>query len=195
MKIVCLKNRGQMSAPFELFVAVIIMGFVIIIGSQMLSTVNREVCLNNIDKQLSDFKTNIENTANHKNSIKFYFDNPNDCFNEKIAKINIQHERKNPRLCSLICGQATDDCYFLSFIISKEGADNISKQKCLSISRFSTFLTAAAASECDPNDLGEGYDGYNAIDPQFSLPIGNYILRNVSSPGEPYPKICTFYKK
>lgn len=185
-------EKGQMSAPFELFVAVIIMAFVIIIGSQMLATVNREVCVNNIDKQLSDFKVNIQNTANYKNSTKFFFENPEKCFNEKEAKINVQHITKNSRLCSLICGQAVDDCYYLNFVLSKDG---VSKQKCLSISKFSTFLTATAGDGCNNSILGDGHDGYNAINPQLSLPIGNYVLRNISKPGEAYPKICTFYKK
>jgi hypothetical protein len=183
-------RKGQMSAPFELFVAVIIMAFVIIIGSQMLSAANREVCVNNIDKQLSDFKSNIENTANYKNSTKFLFENPDKCFNEKNAKINITHVAKNARLCALVCGRAEESCFILNFVISKDG---ISKQKCLNINKFTTFMTGETTSACDSATLG--VDGYVAISPENSLPTGSYILRNVSNPGEPFPKVCTFYRK
>ena len=55
--------KAQMSSPFELLVAIIIMSFVVIIGSQMLANVNDQVCLAGIDKELTEFKENrsVEN--------------------------------------------------------------------------------------------------------------------------------------
>ncbi len=180
------EKRGQMSAPFELLVAVIIMGFVIIVGSQMLTAANNEVCVNNIDKELSEFKSFLEDTSTFKTSNKFRFDNPNDCFNEKNAVIKIEKVIDNPKLCSAICGRADSTCHVFNFIISKSG---IVKQKCLNLSQFTTFIRDGC--DTSSNELA----GYEAIDPTMVIPVGNYVLRNVAKAGETYPVICTFFAR
>lgn len=179
-------KKGQVSAPFELLVAVIIMSFVVIIGSQMLSAANREVCVNNIDKELSEFKTMLEKTSSFKTSTKFNFENPDNCFNEKNAEIRIEKVIKNPKLCSAICLSADNTCHIMNFIISKSG---ITKQKCLNLSQFTVFRSDG----CD--ETGQELQGYYAVDPSKNLPIGNYILRNIAKSGDTYPVICTYYSR
>jgi len=179
-----IKEKGQMSAPFELLVAVIIMGFVIIVGSQMLAAANKEVCVNNIDRELTEFKQNLEDSVNIKNSNTFRFDNPDGCFNEKDAIIRIE-KNTNAQQCSAICSRAENSCYVLLFSIPKSG---IFKQKCLNISRFTSF------SDDGTNCPNTNLPGYVATDPTTGgVKVGNYVIRNVSKAGETYPNICVFW--
>ena len=43
-----LNNKGQEEAPFELLIAVIVMGFVIVMGINAIFTLNREQCQGDI---------------------------------------------------------------------------------------------------------------------------------------------------
>jgi len=57
-------QKGQAAAPFELLVAIIIMTFVIIVGTQMLNRVNEQVCINHVESEMSKFVNYLEETAN-----------------------------------------------------------------------------------------------------------------------------------
>lgn len=173
-----------MSAPFELLVAVIIMSFVMIVGSQMLAASNKEVCVNSIEKEMSKFKDMLEDTATRQSSNRFIFDNPNDCYDEKNAIIKIEKVVDNPKRCSAICATANNTCFIMLFVITKAG---IGKEKCLNLSQYTSFITEGCDSSSD--DLA----GYKAIDPTQKLNVGSYVLRNMAKAGETYPKICTYY--
>lgn len=188
-------GKGQMSAPFELFVAVIIMGFVILIGTGMLDKVNDQVCLNSIDKQITDFKLYLEETANKKSSTKFGFW-PDNCFQESKAGINIQ-KKTSTTTCAAKCGKPTDSCFVIQFY-SAELAGGF-KEKCLNLPTYTSFYSDG--ENCFSSISAEDLDGYDAIDPMYGgsgdeplkIRRGSYVIRNISAAGEVYPKICVYY--
>ncbi len=145
-----------------------------------------EFCQKNIDKELSEFKLNLEDSANYKNSNAFRFDNPNNCFDESDAIIKIERIIENPKLCSIVCGIATNNCYIFNFVISKS---EIIKQKCLNISQYTDFIEDGC--DASSNELV----GYETIYPEFNIPIGDYVINNLAKSEEVYPKICIYHKK
>jgi len=179
------KQSGQMSAPFELFVAVIIMGFVVIIGSQMIANANANVCLNSVDKAMATFKTKLEETANQRSSNQFFF-SPDRCFDAAKAKIGIE-KYNNSKVCSAKCGKPWDSCFTMSFYA--EDIPNAYIEKCLNIPQYTTFFSSLDSGMC------EGLQDYEAISPgNGGIKLGQYILRNVANIGATYPSVCIYYK-
>jgi len=178
-------SKGQVSAPFELFVAIIIMTFVIIIGIQMLSNIQAQVCMASVDKELTEFKSKIEDTANNMASNKFFF-SPERCFNENKATIKVETLSSTAQ-CSAKCGTPVDTCFTVVFYTAD--IPNGYKDKCLNLPTYTSFLT-------DPNTCPEENEvaGYTAIDPRDAIKLGQYVTRNVAQAGDTYPKMCVFYK-
>ncbi|MBT4192613.1 MAG: hypothetical protein HOE11_04860 [Candidatus Diapherotrites archaeon] len=181
-------SRGQMSAPFELLVAMIIMAFVVIIGTQMIANTETQMCLLSIDKELTEFKLSIEETAQKKASVKFDF-RPEDCFNEKKVTIKLHQFIDDPATCAARCGDPRDSCFIIFF--SAPNLSNGYKQKCLDIAEYTTFLGEDA--DCATTGALEGYTAMKPIgDAADVLLPGTYVLRDVSPAGNAYPKICVF---
>ena len=184
-------NKAQVSSPFELLVAIIIMAFVVIIGANMLAGVNEQVCLSNIDKALTDFKLKLEDTASYRTSNKFLFSlNTNSCFNEREAIITIE-KYENAKKCGAICqGKTTDSCFVLVFNASDLA--NGARNKCLNLPVYTSFVGPDDCSTADPS-----LSGFEPIIPTNSgqmLNSGTYILRNIAPAGKTYPVICTYRK-
>jgi hypothetical protein len=178
-------EKAQVSAPFELFVALIIMAFVVIIGSQMLGDVFAKQCLATVDKELTEFKVNLEDTTNNMSSSKFSFF-PNRCFNENKAIIKIE-TLANQKQCSAKCSVPSETCFIILFYA--EDVPNGYKDACVNLPTYTSFLTDSTSCPT-VDDLA----GYTAIDPRDGIRLGQYVLRNVAQAGDTYPKICTYYK-
>jgi len=178
-------QRGQASAPFELFVAVIIMTFVIVVGYQVLDRVNTEVCLSNVEREMTKFKSAIEDTVARKSSNSFSFHPEGSCYSSKETVMQIVREN-NSRVCADRCGYPSDDCRILLF--SNPTVAGALKQKCLNLPQYTYFETSC--------DTGTELAGYNAINPTVdgTLPSGSYVIRNISPAGQAYPQICVYYK-
>jgi hypothetical protein len=182
------KVEGQMSSPFELMVAVIIMTFVIIIGTQMLNQSQDQVCLASIDRELTEFKINLEDTTNSRSATKFDF-RPDNCYNQNEAVVKI-FRYADSATCGAKCGiSGVNSCYVLLF--STNDIANGFKEKCINIPTYATFL--GSDSQCSPGPDLEGFSPILAVgEDGENLTPGTYALRNVSSASEAYPSVCIF---
>jgi hypothetical protein len=185
-----LNEKAQASAPFELFVAVIIMAFVVVVGYTMLERVNDEVCLNSVDKEMTKFKTNLEETVSRKSTKQFTFTPQDRCFSSKSTTMKIELERKRDT-CAARCNYPSDQCYVMTYY--NPNISEAFRQKCLDLPPLTTFLTGSCPIE------GTGDIGYTAIDPtnpadSNRIDKGSYITKNISPAGETYPRICVYYK-
>ncbi|MEI7961790.1 MAG: hypothetical protein WCI04_05655 [archaeon] len=183
------ENKAQAAAPFELFVAVIIMAFVVVMGYTVLGTVNTEVCLNNVDKEMIKFKIALEDTANRNSSQAFSFMPPTACFDSKntIMKIDVGKDST----CASRCGSMLSECYIMTF--SNPDISNAFKQKCIDLPQYTSFPTDAPL--CDDSTLaGTGFSTVNPIEGgKAGIQPGRYVVRNVSPTGDTYKKICVWY--
>ena len=183
-------SNGQVNSPFELLVSITIMTFVIIIGSQMIMATNDQVCLAEVEKELKEFKLNIEDiAANSGSSIKFEFrPNTKSCFIESKAIINIV-KYTDSRKCGAICDKATNSCFVLKF--SASDLANGFKSKCLNLPVFTSFVEDPTNCPTDEPAL-DGYKQTNPSVKEQGLRSGTYILRNVAPAAKTYPLICTY---
>jgi hypothetical protein len=180
-------QRAQASAPFELFVAVIIMSFVIVVGYQVLAEVKKQVCLNSVDKEMTNFKYNLEDTVNRKSSTKFLFNPEGDCFESKDTIMKIQTET-NKKVCDARCGYPADVCFIMIFNNPKVAMSF--KAKCVDLPQYTNFPVELCNS-----GGGDDLTTYTPIDPMNgNLLPGLYALRNISAAGETFPKVCVYYK-
>jgi hypothetical protein len=163
------------------------------------------LCKNNIDKELEKFILNLHNAADYRADSNFSL-KLDKCFNENNATIGIQTERDSPNSpanCNAVCGIHSGRCHIMVFYAPD--IPNGLVRKCINIADYAVFETDA--SMCPPiiEDLAE----YNAIQPELSkldsnsqnvvsigqprIKSGNYILKNISLPGEETPRICIYY--
>ena len=182
-------EKAQAAAPFELLVAVVIMSFVMVVGYVVLDDVNTQVCLNSVDKEMTEFKSAIEDSVARMSSKPITFRPQGACFSTKKAMLEI-YDEKTRGVCASICGVATDSCYILKFTSDLAGA---LKRKCLNLPDFTTFQDAT--SDYCKDEVLSG-TGYSVINPTVKgeFLAGNYVIRNVSPAGHAWPLICVWYK-
>lgn len=185
-----INNKGQASAPFELLVAVVIMSFVMVVGYVVLENVNTQVCLNSVDREMTEFKLAIEDSVTRMSSTPLTFRPEGSCFSSKKSKLQIYNEETRS-VCAAVCGFAADKCYIMKFSSELPGS---TKRKCLNLPSFTSFQDNESGM-CNDDTLVQG-SGYSAIDPtvEGQFLAGSYVIRNISPAGHPFPLICVYYK-
>ncbi len=183
-----LGERAQAAAPFELLVAVIIMSFVMVVGYVVLDDVNTQVCLNSVDREMTEFKLAIEDSVSRMSSSPLTFRPEGSCFSSKKSMLQIYTEQTST-VCSAVCGFASNECYIMKFSSDLPGS---TKRKCLNLPPYTNFQTGDTCT--DTTLQGSGYN--RTVDPtaQGQFLPGSYVIRNISSVGDMFPKICVYYK-
>lgn len=97
-------NKAQASAPFEVLVAVILMGFVILAGTWALSNLSENTCIGNKRQELSELKEAIKDVVLGSDlTIKNISFDVRPCFNQKYEFITIK-TYANQTMCNAFCG-------------------------------------------------------------------------------------------
>ena len=78
-----MKNRGQESAPFEVLISVIIMGFVIVIAFTAMNVLMEEQCKAEIKRSGSELKSKVQEVVKGTDTQLNFF--PPGCFDQKKA--------------------------------------------------------------------------------------------------------------
>lgn len=201
-----ISSKAQMSAPFELLVAVIIMTFVVIIGTQMLETSQKQVCLASVDREITEFTLNLKEAAVNRTVTRFDF-RPDNCYNENkaISTIVLFNDAHS---CGVRCGLSGVESCFV-FIFAAEDIPNGYRQKCIEIPSYTTFLgtdtkcatnTDELAGYLPISPIGDGASNIvlvnnTAVNTNATIRSGNYIIKNVASAAQTYPDICVFVKR
>ncbi len=144
-----LGKRGQEEAPFELLIAVIIMGFVLFIGLKAMTTLDEQRCSQQTEQKLEDLKTKLEIVINQKSPQ--FLDFRADCSAPEDEKIDIVYSEE-PEVCADYCSSGASICRLLEYSNSKKG---VYFKKCLNINPntvFGSVLSSPGSSGCP--DLG-----------------------------------------
>lgn len=178
-----LNRRGQESAPFELLVAVIIMGFVIFVGLQAMDQLNRQKCYNETNARLEEMKTKIEKVVTERSSQQINF-NLSQCFNPRDETIRVVNHSES-HVCAQYCGAAKNLCTLLQYYYSGSGGFSI--RKCLNISPDADF----------PSTVGRcpAKEGYELVDFEDEAVQGTYLLVNKTGVTSTFPTICAYRKE
>ena len=175
--------RGQEGAPFELLVAVIVMGFVIFAGMNAMNQLWRQRCYGTIDAKLEEFKTALETVVDQKGHQAIYF-RLSECFDEQNETIRIT-DSDEPLFCAEYCGSPKKTCTILQY--SHTGDPTFGIRKCLNIPPDTHFPSARFADEKCPSK-----ENYELQDFTDMIPQGYYILINKTSSTETYSTICAY---
>ena len=182
------EKKGQASAPFELFVAVIVMSFVVIVGTFVLNSVWDQVCLNSVDNEMTKFKLAIEDTVAKKSNNSVSFKPDPRCFSSNTNEPTVWLEVINDkRVCAARCNYPSEECRVITYNNPK--ISNAFKQKCLDL----PIYTNITMSDCHDSTTSESYEPINPAFATGGLRAGTYIIKNVSAIGDQYPKICGLY--
>lgn len=176
-------RKGQVSAPFELLIAVILMGFVITIGIYAMTTMEKQRCINETDKKLGELKEALETVAKAKGQFSLDFFLPR-CGRDIRVRLG---EYTDSYLCSIVCGGSRDICILLDY--SAEGMPFM--RKCINISTLTEFEGEPGSRTC-PSREGLELQDWRVED----IRQGDYILVSayVVTPAAK-PTICAYLKE
>jgi len=178
-------QRGQEAAPFELLVAVIVMGFVIFIGLQAMESLNVQRCYNETDAKLEGMKTALETVVGQGSPQQINF-RLSTCFNEEEEKIWIK-DYSEPAMCSDYCGSAKNLCTLLQYYY--KGGNAFSIRKCINISPDTVFpYRTSSTGACQEKEDME------LVDFRDEITQGSYQLINKTSVTSTYPTVCAYLK-
>lgn len=175
--------RGQEGAPFELLVAVIVMGFVIFAGMNAMNVLWKQRCYGTIDAKIEEFKTSLETVVGQKSHQVIYF-RLSECFDEQDESIRIT-DSDDPKFCAEYCGSPKKTCTLLQY--SNTGSTIFGIRKCLNIPPDTHFPSARFTDQKCPKK-----EGYELQDFTDSIPQGYYILTNKTSSMDTFSTICAY---
>lgn len=178
-------QKGQESAPFELLIAMILMGFVIVVGFNALDRLGFEICKGNMNQNMEQIRTAIETVVKNKSKGNVAYDLPN-CFKEDESKLRIL-DSEDPQYCSAYCGGGVQSCKVLTFY-NPEFSDT----KCLRVSQATTFPTDE--DTCNPEVFGSPgeFSTIDWQDQEHGIVEGQYTLKAEFNLFSKTPQICVY---
>lgn len=172
--------KGQEAGPFELLVAVIMMGFVLIIGLQAMDLVQKNSCRQQTDKMLEDFKTALELVSKSNEQKRMFLDFP-DCGQKKDQTLRLEIQQ-DPALCSKLCTTARPTCVLLRLY-----NPSFSMIKCVTMPALTNFSTDKGACGSVDNHV------LVSLFSEQDIQQGSWQFRNITSAGSAgTPIICAF---
>ncbi|MFH0955357.1 MAG: hypothetical protein V1777_04610 [Candidatus Micrarchaeota archaeon] len=186
-----MKNqRGQEAAPFEVLVAVVIMGFVLFMAAQAIDYVTKRQAESQLNDQMTKLIQAVQN-ANNGNSASIVF-SPNLSF-KKPKKLLFNVVSQQAR-CAAICSRVYTECLFFTF-----QSESFNKDLCIEgVPVYSNF---SPTPPCDvkpgyslidfkvgaSTDIGNGETGY-------LIPGGSYSIVNKTVGSGSVPTFCVYLK-
>lgn len=168
-------RRGQQSAPFEVLIAVILMGFVLAIGLNVTQQLSENECYQKNNLALNNFKYALEQSSSGTNKTNLDL---HSCDNRQVQKLTLK-TITNPNQCEAQCAGAQGACVILQLT-------NPAISKCVHIAPQTNFPDVA--NNCLEQESFRLVDLKN-VD---SIPSGVYQFTpaNAGSIGDSTPIIC-----
>ncbi len=181
-----LNEKGQEEAPFEILVAVVIMGFVLLAGYVAMKQVQGDICEQKIEKQIDDFRAALEEVVVKQGSVDIILDFPKDCYSEKHQSFAIVHIDDEP-LCRHFCGGIRKNCMILKYTDQEVG---LAWNKCINIPPQTNFPKLGSLGSCP---IDGKFADFLLQDLKDDIPQGRYVLLNKTVTGN-VPTICAYKK-
>ncbi len=173
-------QKGQADAVFEVLIAAVLLGFVLLIGSYAMSSLSNTKCSKSIDLAMNDLKQVLEKGASSTLvTTQYNLDFPY-CFGNQFS-LNLLKKESSP-LCTNYCPGSGGTCYLLVYNNQKDKSNQV-RYSCVQISPVVSINSACQSSLQDGLDLiPSGPDG-------TSMQNGKYLIKNV---GTESPNLCIF---
>lgn len=175
-------KKAQVSAPFEVLVAIIVMTFVIIAGSYALSNLSENTCLGNKRQDMSNLTSSLRDIVLGSDLAYRTIDfKTKACYNETYENIKLVIVNDDRERCERICGSG-NSCVLLEY--SYQDTSKLDYRH--PIPPICTYLPSNIIFESD-QECGT-LENEKAIDPKNKIPIGSYKIFRLSSTQS--PNIC-----
>ncbi len=185
-------KKAQVSAPFELLVAVVVMGFVILAGTYALSNLSENTCLGNKRQNFSEMISALRDvTLGSDLTFRNVTFTTKSCFNQKYEKIQLNTYEDEGK-CNAYCGGGTN-CLLLEYIYEDEDRMDYKYP----IPPVCTHLPSAITFETDiERCVTDGGDEWDTINPIANdIPLGRYRIFRSNDNSQNNIKICFLKKK
>lgn len=173
------KQKAQMSAPFELLVAIIVMTFVIIAGNYALANLNENTCLGNKRQDFSNLNSSLREIVLGSDLAYRTIDfSTKACYNEKYENVKLNVVTDDKERCERICGSGTS-CVLLEYsYVNPEKLDY--KQP---IPPICTYLPTNLVFETGTTQCGQLEQYETLINPRENISPGRYKIYKKSGVG------------
>lgn len=175
-----LREKGQESAPFEVLIGVILMGFVLYVGFNAMDMITKNDCKNKLTQAVEDLRMKIENVSEIGIPANFDFRAPV-CFKNQRIKID---EFSDETICASICDTATPNCLSIT-VTSDETIERFCLKTALKIYFPETYDVCQDKSN----------EGYTLVDLRDNIYDGHYYLVNQTPERQTYPVVCAYYRR
>ena len=180
-------QKGQEAAPFELLIAVILMGFVIVIGTFAAMELEKQKGEQEINQKLEDFKEALESVSKGKGQYSVNLVLPRYGTDQTLK----MKQLSDPFRCSIYCGGSRAVCTIIEF--NATGVKSMNK--CINISPLTEFEhqfgpPVYCPDRCNADELLFLEDWR-----EESIPQGDYVLTSAyTAAATPVPIICAYRK-
>lgn len=190
-----INKKAQIGAPFELLVAVVVMGFVILAGTYALSNLSESTCLGNKRQDLGELVTALRDVVLGSDlTFRNISLTTKPCFNSRYEKIRLV-AYNNQRKCTAYCGGG-NNCLLLEYTYEVPGATPGSYKDfkypippiCTNLPSYISFANSGEESDCGINS-GDHWIIINPIGDN-GIPLGRYKIFRTSATGASTSKIC-----
>lgn len=177
--------RGQLTSPFELLVAVVIMGFVILLGLQSMHQLCVSQYTAEVHQQLEAFKTALQDTVAQRSTRSHHFNLPTyTCGGQITVGVRLAGEKDSSK-CADFCGVSKDTCWVLTYTAQSGSLLNPRApggdiregliRKCVVIDPSASFIeqsdACTAGSSCPPGRCEDRKQASPGSDPSPAMEL------------------------
>lgn len=174
-------QRGQADAVFEVLIAAVLLGFVLLVGSYAMSSLSNTKCSKSIDLAMSELKQVLEKGASSTLvQTQYNLDFPY-CFGNQF-ELTLQKKLNSPQ-CTNYCPGSGGTCYLLVYDNKKDKINPV-RYTCVQISPVLSINTSASCSSPPDNYVLAPSIGSNPL-----FLNGKYSIKNV---GTESPELCIY---
>jgi len=181
-----ISNKAQMSAPFELLVAIIVMIFVIAAGSYALANLNENTCIGNKRQDFSNLISSLRDVVLGSDLAYRTIDfSTKACYDNKYEKTYLKIVNNDRDVCERYCGSG-NSCILLQYSYIDESKGQFKHPISPICTYLPTNLIFGSELECSTNQNEITID---PLDIDSTINPGTYKIWKLSDSG-PQSKIC-----
>ncbi len=174
------QERGQADAVFEVLIAAVLLGFVLLVGSYAMSSLSNTKCSKSIDLAMSDLRQVLEKGASSTLvQTQYNLDFPY-CFGNQY-ELNLLKKTSSPQ-CTNYCPGSGGSCYLLFYKNEKDKSNQV-RYSCVQISPVVSINNSC------PNPPEADFLLVQKNIDETPMQNGKYIIKNV---GTESPNLCIY---
>jgi hypothetical protein len=173
-------NKAQVSAPFEVLIAVIIMMFVIVSGNYALKNLSENTCLGDKRQDFSNLISSLREVILGSDLAYRTIDfSTKACYNENYERTYLYVVSDDKDMCERYCGSGTS-CVLLMYSYENEERRDYK----LPIPPICTYLPTnivfGSDTECDITDPNDPRDAIDPREDNGNIQNGTYKISKLS---------------